>query len=192
MRVLFDTHFMLEKVIIEPGEYHTADNSRVIFTILGSCIAVCLKDEQTGLCGMNHFMLPAAGSIEDKPEKDWGKYGVQAMNMLIREMVVRGASKNRLWAKVFGGGQVLRMSAEGRAGNVSRSNIEFAERFLDENNIPILGKDVGGTQGRKIHFFTRDGRVAVEKLEKSLAVQVVKQEATYKLKLSMGARGPKR
>ena len=36
-------------VLSEPGE---------ITTVLGSCVAVCLYDPQSGVGGMNHFMLP--------------------------------------------------------------------------------------------------------------------------------------
>jgi chemotaxis protein CheD len=50
--------------------------------------------------------------------------------------------------------------------NVGERNIHFAEGALEEARIPVIGKDVGGTIGRKLLFITGTGDVYVRKLNK--------------------------
>ena len=37
--------------------YLTTRSDEVIVTILGSCVSACIRDVETGIGGMNHFML---------------------------------------------------------------------------------------------------------------------------------------
>jgi len=41
-----------------PGEYYVTNRNEMITTVLGSCVAACIRDTVTGIGGMNHFMLP--------------------------------------------------------------------------------------------------------------------------------------
>ena len=38
------------------------DPNAVLTTILGSCVAACLRDPVAGIGGMNHFLLPVTGN----------------------------------------------------------------------------------------------------------------------------------
>src|SRR3984885_16182086 len=44
-----------------PGECYVPRHDEAIVTVLGSCISACIRDPETGLGGMNHFMLPDRG-----------------------------------------------------------------------------------------------------------------------------------
>ncbi len=112
-------------------------------TVLGSCISVCLHDPVTGLGGMNHFLL-AAGRGEDSGHI---RFGVNAMEKLINEMLKAGASRARLQAKLFGG---ARMSAN--LADIGSANAVFAESFLQDEGIPVLSKSVGGNSARRLVF----------------------------------------
>ncbi|MGV8776346.1 chemoreceptor glutamine deamidase CheD, partial [Pseudomonas aeruginosa] len=90
-----------------PGEYFASGEDLVIVTVLGSCVSVCLRDPLNGIAGMNHFMLPERGLGGD-PASPSARYGSHAMELLINRMLALGASRERLQAKVFGGGSVLR------------------------------------------------------------------------------------
>ena len=61
-----DKAFGCEAVKILPGEYFATDRDMALVTVLGSCVAACLRDPVAGVGGMNHFMLPnddASGSL---------------------------------------------------------------------------------------------------------------------------------
>ena len=51
---------------ILPGEFYVTREDEVIDTVLGSCVAACIRNPRLGIGGMNHFMLPRpSGSGSD-------------------------------------------------------------------------------------------------------------------------------
>ncbi|KXS40570.1 MAG: chemotaxis protein CheD [Candidatus Frackibacter sp. T328-2] len=137
---------------IYAGEFYvTTNREAVITTLLGSCVAVCLLDEVNSIYGMNHFMLPT--ETKRKAGDKAGKYGVDAMRLLLAEMLKQGAKLKYLKAKLFGGGKVTRSSYN----NVPQANIKFAQRYLAEQGIPVTAQDVGGECGRQIYFIPKEG-----------------------------------
>ena len=112
-----------ERVItLLQGEHAvTGDEAAVLVTVLGSCVAACLRDPVAGLGGMNHFLLPGGGT----DARGAVKYGLHAMELLINALIRAGASRGRLEAKLFGGAQMLRGLPD-----IGRANAAFAEDFL--------------------------------------------------------------
>lgn len=167
--------------IIHPGEYLATDDDIIIATVLGSCVAVALKDEVRGVGGLNHFMLPGALDAHEGPKglySTHAKYGIYAMELLINDMMKMGCRKDRMVAKVFGGGSVLGR-ARGEMGKVPKSNVDFALQFLRTEGIPVLSSDLGGHQARKVLFFVKEGKVLLKRITGTLVVAVEKEESTY-------------
>ncbi len=53
------TEVAARRVHIIQGEWKVLnDPNAVLTTILGSCVAACLRDPVAGVGGMNHFLLP--------------------------------------------------------------------------------------------------------------------------------------
>jgi len=99
IRRLQDTRFPYEVAVILPGEYFVSEEPKVVYTILGSCISVCLRDPFAKVGGMNHFMLAAPSNTEGHDNwSDSGRYGSFAMEMLINEILQRGGIKN-VWKR---------------------------------------------------------------------------------------------
>lgn len=121
-------------------------------TVLGSCISVCLHDPVTRIGGMNHFLL-AIGRGADSGHI---RFGVNAMEHLINEMLKVGASRARLQAKLFGG---ARMSAN--LADIGKANAEVAEEFLQNEGIAVLSKSLGGTSARRLVFTPSTGLAKV-------------------------------
>lgn len=141
------------KVHVTQGESHvSSDPSVVMTTVLGSCIAACLRDPQAGVGGMNHFLLPDSG--DNRRDGDAVRYGAYAMELLINGLLQRGARRERLEAKIFGGGKLF----EGLS-DVGASNAAFAERFLRDEGIPIVSSSTGGVSARRVEFWPASGRV---------------------------------
>lgn len=150
----FDSHFKSPAVKVLPGEYFVENEDVLIQTTLGSCIAACLWDRTAMIGGMNHFMLPEGNG-------ESGRYGLFAMELLINEMLKKGASKSRMEAKVFGGGAVISgMSSL----NVGERNTNFVLDFLKTERIPIVSKDVMDVYPRKVCFLPRSGKAMVKRL----------------------------
>jgi chemotaxis protein CheD len=135
---------------ITQGEaYVSAADDEVLTTVLGSCVAACIRDPVRRIGGMNHFLLP------DGDGRSGGamRYGVYAMECLINALLSRGAARERLEAKLFGGANVL-----AALSGVGWRNAEFAERFLEQEGIRVVGGDLRGTSPRRIQFWPTSGR----------------------------------
>lgn len=176
--------FTQPMTIIHPGEYLATGDDIIIATVLGSCIAVTLKDDGAGIGGMNHFMLPGEarfGGQDGRPlsfAADDARYGVHAMELLINALIALGCRKGRLKAKVFGGGSVLGRGGSG-LDRVPNGNIEFAFEYLKSEAIPVVSSDVGGSEARKILFFVRDGKILLKRIAGTLIKAMELEEDSY-------------
>ena len=150
-----NTHYL------HPGNLFASSNPHVVTTILGSCIAVCLFDPTKKIGGINHYMLPLWNG-EGLPIP---RFGNVAIKKLIEKMEMLGANKRTLQAKVFGGSSIHK-TASGLL-NVGLRNIDIAKDMLEEERIPIIGSDMGGSRGRRVLFYTDTGSVKMRYIRKT-------------------------
>ena len=169
-----DRNFNRSAMKIQPGEFYVTGEDEVIVTVLGSCVAACLMDPVTLVGGMNHFMLPMDPSLEERDVFYAARYGVGAMEYLINAALHLGAQRNRLVAKIFGGGKVMHGHSD-----VGAKNIAFVQNFLDQENIPLWAEDVGGLHPRKVYFFPHTGQVLVKKLVSRNNETIYDRETRY-------------
>lgn len=144
------------RIHVVQGEQHVDNNpDAVLTTILGSCIAACLWDPVSGYGGMNHFLLPGDESqvVDARNPGPSARYGVHAMELLVNALLRRGARRESLRAKLFGGARMIRGLTD--VGNL---NAGFAEKFLQAEGIPIEGGSLRGDYGRRIQFWPVSGR----------------------------------
>lgn len=142
----------LTRVLIGGG--FASSEPRRLLTLLGSCVAVCLFDPVAGVGGMTHFMLPRGG--EREPPADDARFAADALPWLEYSVVELGARRERLRAKVFGGG-----AAMGMQNRIGDENIEFARQFLEGRAMPVVAEEVGKRVSRQIRFDTATGRAFV-------------------------------
>ena len=109
---------------------------------------------------MNHFLLPLWAN--EVANASW-RYGNVAIEGLIRELIARGASRNALRAKLFGGASVLSAPIAGET-SLGLRNVEIARQILSAHAIPIDAESTGGDRGRKLIFQTDDGTAWVKTL----------------------------
>lgn len=149
-----------DAVKVLPGEYFVHDEDILITTTLGSCIATCLWDRRRRIGGMNHFVLPEGTGA------DPGRYGEHAMATLLAEMLRRGAARETIEAKVFGGAAVV----DGiDAIDVGALNTRFVLDYLRRERIPVVSTDVLDACPRLVCFLPADGRVLVKRLARGSA-----------------------
>lgn len=145
-------------VYLYPGEVIASVDPLVISTILGSCVAVCLGDAVTGAGGANHFLLPYF-VIGDGSST---RFGGVAMKVLQEKLLALGCDKRNLRAKVFGG--ACQFDDPGDRVPIGQQNVSLAMRILEEERIPVVAQETGGTRGRKVVFHTGSGDVWVRQL----------------------------
>jgi len=172
----FDPKFGAHAIKVLPGEYVVTGDDVMLVTLLGSCVSACIRDRLSCIGGMNHFMLPDS----ECGEGDSARYGAYAMEMLINELLKYGAVRDRLEAKVFGGGAVM---ASLTASNVGERNSEFVKEYLAAERIPMVAQDLGDTCPRRVHFFPASGRVMLKRLPTAQEAEVLAGESLYQRRL---------
>lgn len=136
------------KIHVIQGEFHVAEGEDVVLTtILGSCVAACIRDPLTGLGGMNHFLLPGEAGDEGM------RYGVQSMELLLNALLRKGCRRDRLEVKLFGGAHLF----DGLS-DVGSQNSAFAEQFLRDEGLRHVGGSLRGDRARRIQYWPSSGR----------------------------------
>ena len=90
-------------VHLHAGQLFVSSQPCTISTVLGSCVAVCIVDPTRGSGGANHYLLPmhvVGGNASPR-------FGNVAIEQLVAKMLLLGARKYDLQAKVFGDNSAL-------------------------------------------------------------------------------------
>ncbi len=151
----------LDRVFLLPGEYHVTKRPKFVATLLGSCVAVCVYHKTNGSAAMNHFLHAQA---ESAGETSIGRFGDLATKHIIDTLFRLDANPKNYEAKIFGGGNVVSHIKAGLS--IGKRNIDIAEAVLKKYGITVVERKVGGTQGVKIYFNTRDHSVTVRSVGK--------------------------
>lgn len=156
---------MDESVLITQGEHATSDKpDMTIKTLLGSCVSCCLWDPLAGVGGMNHMLL--AGATQSGTSAGH-LAGVNAMEVLINDLLKLGASRDRLKAKAFGGARMV-----SGLSDIGQSNAQFTLEFLEREGIEVVNQSLGGDQARNIVFWPSTGRAKLRLTENKVAEPV--------------------
>lgn len=150
----------MNEVFVNMGQIQVLHTSGILTTVgLGSCVGVTLHDPVSKVGAMAHVFL-AKSRPERDPNAQPGKYADTAIPALISEVIARGASRQRLRAKLAGGANLFANLATNNI-SVGMQNIAAVIEELNNAKIPILGQDVAGSHGRKMRLFIEDGTVIV-------------------------------
>jgi chemotaxis protein CheD len=159
--------------------YLTSRADEVIVTVLGSCVSACIRDMQTGVGGMNHFMLASDAAGQWGGDQKSTRYGNFAMEKLINELIKAGCPRERMEIKVFGGGNVT-----DTRNQIGTQNAEFVLRYLQEEGLSCAARDLGGPYPRRIQYFPATGRVVRKLLTGGDRDLIVREESEYAKKLT--------
>ncbi|MGH8078467.1 MAG: chemoreceptor glutamine deamidase CheD [Lysobacter sp.] len=176
----YDSALQTQAIRLLPADYIVSDRPVALVTLLGSCVAACLYDPSLALGGMNHFMLPGGAGND----ATCARYGAHAMELLINDLLKRGARRKKLLAKVFGGGNVLNGF---HADPIGTRNARFILEYLAAENIPVMAQDLGDIHPRKVGFFVQTGRTMVKRLPTTRTDDIVDAERALYRRL---ARAP--
>jgi len=124
---------------------------------LGSCVAVVMYEPGIKMGGIVHVLLPKAPDNHDIEEK----YADTGTRKLFREMVQRGARKERLVAKLVGGAQMF-TALDLTIADIGRENSFIARKVLGELSVKIVAEDLYGHRGRNMTLDPKNGFVTVQ------------------------------
>lgn len=158
--------------------YVTDKQEEVMMTILGSCIAACIRDPLVNVGGMNHFLLPMTEGQVDSFTQN--RYGSFAMEQLINGIIKMGGVKSRLEVKLFGGADVSQNSHL-----IGTKNVAFIRQYCKDEGLIIAAEHLGGTKARKVQYNPYAGKVMMKLVTDVEQDNVVKEELVYEKKVEV-------
>ena len=172
----FDGYRQRRIVRVGQGNIHiSADPDIILDTVLGSCIAACIRDPVLKIGGMNHFLLPRSCLVgNSRFDPLASRYGIHAMELLINGIMSKGGQRNRLEVKLFGGGNVVR----GISG-IGHENADFIERFMRDENLSISSMHLRGTWARRIEYSPVTGRARMMLITGNYTQKIHREEMRH-------------
>ena len=160
-------------VKVVAGDYYVTKQDEMISTVLGSCVAACIRDPKTGVGGINNYILPDS---DCDILSSSNRYGVFAMEQLINSITKYGGHRANFEIKLVGGCNMI-----GGMNDIGQRNIDFIKDFLKIEGYHSIAEDLGGFQPRKVMYNAQDGRLFVQKLkcqhhEQYLELEIAKQK----------------
>jgi chemotaxis protein CheD len=154
----------IQCVVIQPGHLHLTRTPSILQTILGSCVGVTFWCARLGAGALCHGVLPRCPRGTGVP--DGYRYVDFSIRYLAEQFDALGASRYELEVKLFGGADVLPVSAaRAHRATVGALNCRAAREVLEEEGLSVLASDLGGIRGRTIRFDSGTGEVLLQRLQ---------------------------
>lgn len=144
-------------IFLQPGEFFVGDADYRIRTLLGSCVSITLWHPARRIGAMSHFLLARRPARRDEGAD--GRYGEEAMWLMLRELKLAGVAPTECQGKIFGGGDMFPGQAHPAGIKVGKKNGETARDLLRSHGIPIVSESLFGVGHRQIIFDVSSGNV---------------------------------
>jgi chemotaxis protein CheD len=145
----------VQEIYLNPGECHFSDHRARIRTILGSCVSVVFWHPKLRCGGMCHFMLPSRGRAGKSLD---GRYGDEALALLLRDIDAQGAPRQEYQVKIFGGGRMFG-DISSVFSSVGLRNAHAARDLIAAHGFEITCEHLGGGGHRSLIFEVWSGDV---------------------------------
>lgn len=149
----------LKEIFLQPGELAFGGAHTHIRTLLGSCVAITLWHPARRIGGMCHYMLPTRSGPRGALALD-GRYGDEALELLLQRIRTAGARASEFEAKLFGGGCMF--ERVGGADQVQDRNIAVGRELMAQHGFKVRAHHLGGKGHRQIIFEIGSGHVWVK------------------------------
>jgi len=162
---------------LKPGELHIDDQPGIVTTVLGSCVSVTMFNRRREMGAICHGLMPEQTEKQrsGKQGDDGFKYVDYSIKYMIDHFRSFGIAPGEIEVKLFGGADMFSMSNGGSSyASVGAKNIHMALLMMEQEGLTIQTKDIGGTQGRKLHFYTHTGEVFLKRLRRSETSRIIR------------------
>ena len=133
----------LQRYHVTSGSYYISRNTPIILqAFLGTCVGVVIYDEEAGVGGLVHLLLPEPVSEGSSFQPE--KYASTGIPIFLRALYEEGASNHRLKAFIAGGALVGPVLSRDLHLDIGGRTVEIVMRCLKEEKIQIEKSETGG------------------------------------------------
>ena len=133
---------------------------------LGSCIGIFIHDRVKKDSALIHIMLPDSTMFRNITNRC--KFADLAIPDVINTMIQNGSKRINLTAKICGGAAMFKFSQTSINSEIGEKNGIAVKRILKEQNINIIGEDLGGNKGRTMFANSETGVVRIRVIGKEI------------------------
>jgi len=164
----------VREIYLEPGELHIAREPVIIRTALGACLGITFWTAKLRVGALAHPLLPYCPTdlTAEKRLVTGRRYVDFSIRQLAWQFDQLDVSRGEVQVKVFGGAEVLGIGAAMKPA-IGKLNSEAAIEVLEAEGFKIVASSLGGNLGRQIQFHTGTGEVALRRLGKTRAEDVI-------------------
>ena len=128
---------------VAAGSYYVSRQKPLVLeAYLGTCVGVALYDEEAGVGGLIHLLLPEPVSLAGSFQPE--KYASTGFPIFMRALYDEGASKEHLKAHIAGGALVGPLESSDLTLDIGGRTAETVMNFLKAENIRIEQSETGG------------------------------------------------
>ena len=133
----------IPKQHVASGNYYISRNTPLVLqAFLGTCVGVALYDEDAGVGGLIHLLLPEPVSEASTFQPQ--KYASIGFPIFLKALYDEGASRNRLKAFIAGGALVGPVAPRDLHLDIGGRTVEIIMGLLNEEKIHIEKSETGG------------------------------------------------
>jgi chemotaxis protein CheD len=143
---------------VDLGEQRLSQRGDSLSLILGSCVGLCLWDEETQTGGVAHIMLPHSQGLSDSPER----FADKAVDLLLNQFQDLEIPLDRLSAKLVGGACLAESTT---SGGIGQEIVAVVTAALESECVPISCDETGGSEGCRAVFDCSDGTLTIDSIE---------------------------
>ncbi len=138
---------------------------------LGSCIGIAIYDPVSKVGGLAHIMLPSIKSAPSSSKTlNPAKFGDSGVEVMLKELINKGASRTRMVAKIAGGAHMFNFQNSADFMKVGENNYNSVVNALKENKVKIVAEDCGKNYGRTVTLDLSDGKYYIKAVGQEVKV----------------------
>ncbi|MDZ7724463.1 MAG: chemotaxis protein CheD [candidate division KSB1 bacterium] len=143
-----------KEINVATGQVKTGTTSCVLVSsAIGSCVVITAYNAEHRIGALAHIMLPGrAPETSFLPKTRYAADAIESMLQLLRQS---GADLSALDICLIGGGNVLQRKND----QICKANLDSVHRILNEKQLPIRAKAIGGVERRTVRFDLKNGKV---------------------------------
>ncbi|OHX13975.1 chemotaxis protein CheD [Chromobacterium sphagni] len=154
-----------DAVFLHPGDWHFGGSGTRIRTLLGSCVSIVLWHPQARVGGMCHYLLAQRNNHGGDALS--GRYGDEAMLLLLREILACGLPLQEFHARLIGGASMLISRERKLSHDVPARNISLARSMVKQLGLRLQAEDLGGNCPRLVLFDVASGNVWIKQSQET-------------------------
>ncbi len=137
----------------------------VVTYSLGSCLGLSLYDNQSGVGGILHSMLPDHSIVPD--DTNSYKFVNSGIVLFLSLLTKTGAHLSNIVADIAGCSHIMDDAGIFRIGE---RNLRMADATLSKFSIQMRSKNVGGTKSRTMYLDISTGKLTIDSMGRKLVV----------------------